>query len=485
MPDPEAEFTRHPHAVRFAEITGTDLLDEEGGAVEGEPGEKWEALCDNIQERGLQEAIIVQAGTNLILDGWHRYQACVQTGIDPRFEEREFTDQEALEFVLGSHLRKTGTPHGSYLVIVDAGLYDPSANLGSGVHQNQENADAAFSTARVASSCGVAVNTVHGWNRKWAAEKHGTEYRAPKSSSVKYREERDEAQGKAEEAETRAREAEEEVARLRQEVEESRAEESAPEEETPVPPEPPPPPSPRENGERAVSLSRVPEEGDSTVGLGSLGAGSVTGIYCDPPFSMEFGPNAGSMEAFFSLMEAQFREYGRVVDPSRFLIAVECDLKTSSQLILLAERHLPRCDFAPVWYDRLAAPMYRKDPRSPNNTGWPILLFFKGVAPVWDAPEINGRTPKRTPGLLILKRKDRSGVGHGRNGGLFGVGKPVDLVRQIFQCLPEGSLLIEPFAGHAPGALFAAEKGLEYRGWEADPGNPAFVDAWWKAGGEG
>jgi hypothetical protein len=42
-------------------------------------------LCDDIAADGLQFAIILFEG--MILDGWHRYLACKELGIEPEFKE--------------------------------------------------------------------------------------------------------------------------------------------------------------------------------------------------------------------------------------------------------------------------------------------------------------------------------------------------------------------------------------------------------------
>ena len=42
-------------------------------------------LVESVKKHGLREPITVFQGE--ILDGWHRYQACLETGVEPVFRE--------------------------------------------------------------------------------------------------------------------------------------------------------------------------------------------------------------------------------------------------------------------------------------------------------------------------------------------------------------------------------------------------------------
>jgi|GEM_PF-5955985 len=52
--------------------------------------EQFRTLVQDIRQNGLQVPIVLCDGK--ILDGWHRYQACRQLGIDPQFETFTGTD---------------------------------------------------------------------------------------------------------------------------------------------------------------------------------------------------------------------------------------------------------------------------------------------------------------------------------------------------------------------------------------------------------
>jgi hypothetical protein len=69
------------------------------------PEEEVDFFAD-IERNGLREAIIVDQH-NRIVDGVHRYRACVKLGVKPTFDQRTLTDQEAwaFSFSLNFHRR--------------------------------------------------------------------------------------------------------------------------------------------------------------------------------------------------------------------------------------------------------------------------------------------------------------------------------------------------------------------------------------------
>ena len=64
--------------------------------------DQFEALADDIKVNGQREPIILFEGQ--ILDGRHRYKACINIGIDPIVEEYEGTD--ALSYVISKNLSR-------------------------------------------------------------------------------------------------------------------------------------------------------------------------------------------------------------------------------------------------------------------------------------------------------------------------------------------------------------------------------------------
>jgi hypothetical protein len=65
-------------------------------------GADFEALKEDIREHGLREDIWLYEGK--ILDGAHRYKACLAVGVAPRF--RDYEGASPLAFVLGMNLRR-------------------------------------------------------------------------------------------------------------------------------------------------------------------------------------------------------------------------------------------------------------------------------------------------------------------------------------------------------------------------------------------
>jgi ParB-like chromosome segregation protein Spo0J len=47
--------------------------------------EEYGALAESVRREGLSDAIWTHEGE--ILDGWHRYRACIEAGVEPRFRK--------------------------------------------------------------------------------------------------------------------------------------------------------------------------------------------------------------------------------------------------------------------------------------------------------------------------------------------------------------------------------------------------------------
>jgi hypothetical protein len=72
------DYQQHPLSMRFTPMAESDFR----------------KLCADILADGLLVPIVLFGG--LILDGWHRYRACLETGVTPRFEN--FTGDLAAAF---------------------------------------------------------------------------------------------------------------------------------------------------------------------------------------------------------------------------------------------------------------------------------------------------------------------------------------------------------------------------------------------------
>lgn len=64
--------------------------------------EEFDSLCDDIEAQGLLDPIITFEGK--IIDGRHRYEACLQVDVEPRFVEYEGDD--ALAFVIAKNMNR-------------------------------------------------------------------------------------------------------------------------------------------------------------------------------------------------------------------------------------------------------------------------------------------------------------------------------------------------------------------------------------------
>lgn len=83
--------------------------------------ETFNQLVGNIDLRGLDQVILLYKG--MILDGWHRYLACLATKLEPKFEEFKGTDLEAAEKVHASGIRRHSQPdqlYASFLRLCEA-----------------------------------------------------------------------------------------------------------------------------------------------------------------------------------------------------------------------------------------------------------------------------------------------------------------------------------------------------------------------------
>lgn len=70
---------RHPLSAAFGDM----------------PADEFRALVADIKAHGLIAAIVTSGDT--ILDGWHRYRACVEAGVKPRFEPFDYVVEPAGE----------------------------------------------------------------------------------------------------------------------------------------------------------------------------------------------------------------------------------------------------------------------------------------------------------------------------------------------------------------------------------------------------
>ena len=65
-------------------------------------GDEFKLLCEDIKKEGLNHPVILL--DDKILDGRNRYRACIEVGIEPRYEQ--FTGDDPLAFVLSENLHR-------------------------------------------------------------------------------------------------------------------------------------------------------------------------------------------------------------------------------------------------------------------------------------------------------------------------------------------------------------------------------------------
>ena len=65
-------------------------------------GDEFQLLCEDIKKEGLNHPVILL--DDEILDGRNRYRACVEVGIEPRYEK--FEGEDPLAFVLSENLHR-------------------------------------------------------------------------------------------------------------------------------------------------------------------------------------------------------------------------------------------------------------------------------------------------------------------------------------------------------------------------------------------
>jgi ParB-like chromosome segregation protein Spo0J len=88
--------------------------------------EEYTALCNDIRERGLNNPIWLYE--NKILDGRHRYKACIEMKVEPRFQV--YAGTTPVQFVLSENLHRrhlTSSQRGALAVEVEKYLAPPAA----------------------------------------------------------------------------------------------------------------------------------------------------------------------------------------------------------------------------------------------------------------------------------------------------------------------------------------------------------------------
>ena len=68
--------------------------------------EDFDRLVDSIRINGFDKTLPVIVYNGEVIDGWNRVKACEQLGIEPRIEQFQGTDQDAMQFIIRSNTRR-------------------------------------------------------------------------------------------------------------------------------------------------------------------------------------------------------------------------------------------------------------------------------------------------------------------------------------------------------------------------------------------
>jgi hypothetical protein len=101
----QAEYQQHPYGQVWQRL---------------DP-DTFEEMSRNVDRRGLDREIILY--DRLILEGWHRYLACLAAKVQPRFTEFKGSNLEAAELVHASGIRRHSSPdqrYASFILLCDA-----------------------------------------------------------------------------------------------------------------------------------------------------------------------------------------------------------------------------------------------------------------------------------------------------------------------------------------------------------------------------
>lgn len=114
---------------------------------------EFDELCADIKTNGQREPIIVKG--NKIIDGWHRYQACLKVGATPDMDEYnpQYDGKSVEAFVLSKNLfRRHYSPEQRAQMAIEVTGYKPSRG-GKPSHDG-------LTAKKLATIAGVSLSTV-------------------------------------------------------------------------------------------------------------------------------------------------------------------------------------------------------------------------------------------------------------------------------------------------------------------------------------
>lgn len=132
------ELKRHPLSAAFPDMEAKDYAE----------------LVEDVAAHGLIQAVVTLDG--MVLDGWHRYQACLDAGKKPSFEAFKGADPVAYVISLNMHRRHlTGSQRASAVVACHAW-----APLGANQHGGCKPGLHPQTSEQMAEEAGVSRQTI-------------------------------------------------------------------------------------------------------------------------------------------------------------------------------------------------------------------------------------------------------------------------------------------------------------------------------------
>ena len=113
-------------------------------------------LAADIERHGLIEPITLWEGR--IIDGWHRYRACREVGVEPRFVEHLGGKREALAFVVSKNARRRHLTEAAIVGITKKVLGWHQHAAGEG--RPKTTSVGVISESTIATTAGVSLRTV-------------------------------------------------------------------------------------------------------------------------------------------------------------------------------------------------------------------------------------------------------------------------------------------------------------------------------------
>lgn len=154
------KLLRHPLSAAFPRMTAEDQ----------------DLLTEDIEKYGQRDAIVLFEG--MIIDGWHRYQACLMLEIEPIF--KELADNDPVAFVLSHNLHRrhlTGSQRAAAIVACSSwvkkgdnqhttggceAIADPPPLTVSEMAKKADVSERTISQAKVAHTAGLGDKVVNG-----------------------------------------------------------------------------------------------------------------------------------------------------------------------------------------------------------------------------------------------------------------------------------------------------------------------------------